>query len=291
MKKIKLNGINLKIGNIEILKNINLEIKEKEKVAIIGPNGAGKTTLMNVILNMQNIKEGVFENDFLKLPAYKVGAQVQNGYLNGLMKVKEVLKLFQFEKNNNSFITKYNLEKDMDKLIYQLSVGEKQKVQLISMLQNNPEILLLDEITTGLDAQSRNQLIEDLNKEILEKEKTLIMITHYLEEAEQLCERFVFLKNGEIIEDGTKNELFKKYNISRSVKIAHVIPLDFTNFEVIDSVENSTVVKINHESEFFEILSLIEQNKRNILKYEIMEPSLERLYFEIIGGNVDEEVM
>lgn len=285
MKKISISNLFMLVRNKKILNGINLVINEGEQVSIIGPNGAGKTTLVNTILGLQRYKVGKVENDFLQLPPYKIGVHMQDSKLNELMTVKEVLDLFLFEGSYKELVNKFGLNDKMNQRISTLSGGEKQRLQLIVALQNNPEILFLDEITTGLDANSRREItryiIEDINK----KNKTIVMITHYFEEVESLTNRIVVLYNGEIIEDGKLADLYEKYNVNK------IVDIEFTNTEIknefkdFEIVGNHIIVYIHGKKDMTSTLNIISKNSEKVIDYTIKDPHVAELYDKIIENH------
>lgn len=286
MKQIKVSDLTLRVKDKLILDSINMEINEKDTVAILGPNGSGKTTLSNVMLNLQRFKNGTLKNDFLDLPAYKIGVHMQESKLNGLMKVKEVLDLFLFEGDNKSLIDKYDFNDKLNQRIATLSGGEKQKLLLILTFQNNPELVFIDEVTTGLDVQSRQSIIKFLKKEMEEKHKTLVMITHYLEEADALCNKLAFLKKGKLIEYGEKESLYNKYHILKTVLIETIGPVKLPEQINGKSItENRIEIEVKDEKDMIRIMNFISENNTKVKKYIINEPSIECLYNRIIQGD------
>ncbi|MDR3290649.1 MAG: ABC transporter ATP-binding protein [Methanobrevibacter sp.] len=216
MKKIILNDVNFKVKDKDILKNIDLTINEGESVVILGPNGAGKTTLINCILKLQKIDSGEVINDFESLPRYKIGFHSQEQSFYKLLKVKEILDLFLFEGDYMHLVKKYGLDNNLNQKIGELSTGEFKKLSLIILLENNPEIIFIDEITTGLDTITRMEVLNFLKNELKKSGKTIVMVTHYLEEVEEISEKLIFLKKGKIVELGLKDDLYNKYNLNYS---------------------------------------------------------------------------
>lgn len=282
MKKISISNLFMSVRNKKILNGINLVINEGEQVSIIGPNGAGKTTLVNTILGLQRYKVGKVENDFLQLPPYKIGVHMQDSKLNELMTVKEVLDLFLFEGSYKELVNKFGLNDKMNQRISTLSGGEKQRLQLIVALQNNPEILFLDEITTGLDANSRREITKYIIEDINKKNKTIVMITHYFEEVESLTNRIVVLYNGEIIEDGKLADLYEKYNVNK------IVDIEFTNTEIknefkdFEIVGNHIIVYIHGKKDMTSTLNIISKNSEKVIDYTIKDPHVAELYDKII---------
>ena len=198
------------------LNNVSFSIEKGEIVGFLGPNGAGKSTLMKIITGYINSFEGeVLVNGF-NIVSDKIKAQKSIGYLpehNPLyldMFVKEYLffnaAIHQVSKNEVSkIIEKVGLLPEAHKKIHELSKGYRQRVGIAAALLHNPDVLILDEPTTGLDP---NQLIEirNLIKEV-GKNKTVLFSTHIMQEVEAICDRVILLNKGEIVADKKLNEL------------------------------------------------------------------------------------
>ena len=290
MKKIEIKNVSMKVKKKTILDDISLNIHEGEMIAILGPNGAGKTSLLNSILGLCRTRYGVIQNDYKRLPAYKVGVHMQESCINGLMTVREALNLFLFDGSYRELTETFQMTDKLNQRIATLSGGEKQKLQLISMLQNNPEIVFVDEITTGLDAASRESIISYLKSEIRDKEKTLVMVTHYFEEVDALAKRVIFMKDGRIIEDGKKEELFEKHGIKKTIHI-ELDRVDTVHaFSKAEVIGNTLVVTVEEKEEMLRVLNYISEQAENVISYTMKEPSISELYKKIIGTEaVDNE--
>lgn len=199
-----------------ILENINLNINQGDFLAIIGVNGAGKTTLINLIIeNYKPTKGKVITN----IKKENIGMQIQDATFDEAMRVKDYINLYVNlynlnKKEYNHLIGMLKLETLLDKKIKKLSGGQKQKLNILIAMIHNPEILIFDELTTGLDAISRYE-IRKLLKEINKKGTTIIMISHYMDEIENLCNRVVMLENKTIYFDYKLEEIYEQYNISK----------------------------------------------------------------------------
>ncbi|MDR2624641.1 MAG: ABC transporter ATP-binding protein [Methanobrevibacter sp.] len=283
MKKIKIIDVNLKIKNNHILKNINLEINQGETVAIIGPNGSGKTTLINTILKVQKITSGKIINDFENLPKYKIGSYSQEQSLPEVFTVKECLKLFLFEGSYSHLVKKYDLEEIFNRQIKELSTGEYKKLCLILLLENNPEIIFVDEVTTGLDVPTRKSILNFMQNEFKSQKKTLVLITHYLEEVDESA-KLVFLKDGKIVEIGFKDTLFSKYGLQKKIIIESEdniedISFKFKNF---DSVSKKCI-QIDATTENTRKVLEVINDTGDTIKYDIEKPNIDNLYNKIMG--------
>jgi len=213
---IEVKNITKLYGEQKALNNVSFKIDKGEIVGFLGPNGAGKSTMMKIITGYINATEGaVFVSDF-NINSEKISAQKNIGYLpehNPLyleMYVREYL-YFNAEIHNISktevenCIQKVGLIPEAHKKINQLSKGYRQRIGLAAALLHNPEVLILDEPTTGLDP---NQLLEirNLIKEV-GKDKTVLFSTHIMQEVEAICDRVIVINKGQIIADKSLTEL------------------------------------------------------------------------------------
>lgn len=207
---INISHLNKHIGKQHVLKDICLSIGDGEVVGLLGPNGAGKSTLMKIMVGVwegENGKgKGENENFVLQVPK-SIGFLPEQNPLYEDMYVREYLRFFvELRTNRQSPISHSQLVEDLimrvgltaeaNKRVGQLSKGYKQRVGLAQAMISNPELLILDEPTTGLDP---NQL-EDIRALIREmgKERTVILSTHILQEVKQMCSRVVIIDHGEI---------------------------------------------------------------------------------------------
>ncbi|WP_159017908.1 gliding motility-associated ABC transporter ATP-binding subunit GldA [Algibacter sp. L3A6] len=213
---IEVTGISKLYGNQKALNNISFTVKKPEIVGFLGPNGAGKSTMMKILTTFIQPSEGAAKVNGHDIDEEKQQVQKSVGYLpehNPLyldMFVKEYLKfnadIYKVDKKRISeVIALTGLIPEMHKKIGQLSKGYRQRVGLANALLHDPEVLILDEPTTGLDP---NQLVEirNLIKHIGET-KTVFLSTHIMQEVEAMCDRVIIINKGEIVADKKLNEL------------------------------------------------------------------------------------
>lgn len=218
---ISIQNINKSYGNQKALSDVSIEIEKGEIVGFLGPNGAGKSTLMKIIssyisqdsgtVKVCNFNTAGQENESKK----RIGYLTENNPLYLEMYIKEYLnfvasiyKIEDKKKKIEQMIQKVGLQSEQHKTIGELSKGYQQRVGLVSALLHNPEVLILDEPTTGLDP---NQL-EEVRKLIKEvgKDKTVLLSTHTLQEVEKMCNRVVIINKGEIVSDKLISEYKKE---------------------------------------------------------------------------------
>ena len=221
---ITIEKVTKNYNNQKALSNISFTLKKGEIVGFLGPNGAGKSTLMKIICCYLSQDSGIIKICNLNTKTQEQLVKSKIGYLpeqNPLyldMYIKEYLSfvggIYKIKKLKNritNIIQKIGLTHEQNKKIKELSKGFKQRVGLAAALIHNPEVLILDEPTTGLDP---NQLIEirNLIKE-LGKEKTVLLSTHIIQEVDKMCNRVIIINNGQIVDDKLIS-YFKKNNIN-----------------------------------------------------------------------------
>lgn len=226
---IVVEGLEKNYGSKNVLNNITFKIDSGESLGIVGRNGTGKTTLINILTGVERKDNGKVEysfpiNEFSK----KVGIQMQDGMFEPYVKLEETYKLFcdlyhiPYSKINPLLKT-LDLEHVQKSYLTKLSGGEKQKVNILLSLIHDPELLFFDEITTGLDAISRNDILKILS-DIKVKKKSLVIVSHYFEEIWQLCDKLLVLGKdetlyyGEVKELGSSREEFSQ-NITQMIGV------------------------------------------------------------------------
>ena len=205
---ISVKGLKKNYGAFEAVKGISFEVYEGEIFGLLGPNGAGKSTTLEIIETLREKTSGAIMVDGLDLDRDAdnikkiIGVQLQtSGYYPGLNLI-ELIALFSglYNQTTNAreLLKLVNLEDKAKNKYKELSGGQKQRFSIATTLINKPKIIFLDEPTTGLDPQARRNLWQ-LIKDIRAKGTTVIITTHYMDEAEQLCDRIAIMDEGKII--------------------------------------------------------------------------------------------
>ncbi len=228
---IRLDNVIKHFREVKAVDGIDLEIAHGEFVALLGPNGAGKTTLVEMIEGIQSPDSGKifiegknWTNNKSELRRI-LGISLQETYFIDKLTVLETLRLFASFYNLSSQQVNYiieivHLQKKRDIYVVNLSGGQRQKLALGIALLNNARILLLDEPTTGLDPTARREIWNILLKLKEEMNTTLILTTHYMEEAEALCDRIIIVDNGKILMQGSLEELLQQNNSSELIEFS-----------------------------------------------------------------------
>lgn len=213
---ISVSNLVKKFGEFTAVNSISFKVQEGEIFGILGPNGAGKTTTLEIMETLQKQTSGeviVDDLNTLENPwevKRRIGVQLQSAGFYPELNLVELLKLFgamyDVEFNPMAMLHEVELEDKRKNYVKHLSGGQKQRFSIATTLINKPKIIFLDEPTTGLDPQARIHLWEMVRK-IKKKGVTIIITTHYMEEAEQLCDRLAIMDGGKIIKIGTPKQL------------------------------------------------------------------------------------
>lgn len=213
---IKVSNLVKRYGELEAVKGISFEVYEGEIFGLLGPNGAGKTTTLEIIETLREKTSGEVQVDGMSIDTDKqgikqtIGVQLQSaGYYPNLNLV-ELIHLFAGLYNEDvdagAMLQRVGLEDKSKSKYKELSGGQKQRFSITTTLINKPKIVFLDEPTTGLDPQARRNLWE-LIREIRDKGTTVVLTTHYMDEAENLCDRVAIIDSGRIISIDTPDRL------------------------------------------------------------------------------------
>jgi ABC-2 type transport system ATP-binding protein len=214
---IRVEGLVKHYGEVYAVNDVSFSIDKGHCFGLLGPNGAGKTTTIEIMEGIIPASSGnvfYYDKAISKHISSKIGIQFQHTALQDFLTVKETLNLFssfyQHTLSHETLIELCNLESFIDRDNRLLSGGQRQRLLLALALINDPDILFLDEPTTGLDPQARRNFWQ-LIKNIKAQNKTIILTTHYMDEAEQLCDDVVIMDQGKIIESGTPAQLLNKH--------------------------------------------------------------------------------
>ena len=205
-------GISKSFGGRKVVDNLSLSVASGEVFGLLGHNGAGKSTTIEMILGIKKPDEGsahILGKDAAshrKEVFEKVGVQLQSSAYQAAIKVGEVCEefasLYRNPADYPSLLDQFGLLSLIKSPVMKLSGGERQKLSVVLSLIGNPEIVFLDELTTGLDVAARREVWRTL-KGLKAEGMTIFLTTHYMEEAENLCDRICFIKNGSKVTEGT----------------------------------------------------------------------------------------
>ncbi|NOQ26865.1 MAG: ATP-binding cassette domain-containing protein [Bacteroidales bacterium] len=211
---LKINHLSKNYGNIQAVRDVSLEVKKGEVYGILGPNGSGKTTTLAVVLGILNANGGSyqwFDEAFTKLARRRIGSLIETPNFYPYLTLWENLKIVATIKNASEKDINYalgvaDLLKRKHTKFGHLSLGMKQRMSIASVLVGNPEVLVLDEPTNGLDPEGFAEVRKIIQSQAAEG-KTIIIASHILDEVEKVCSHVAILKSGEIVANGKVGEL------------------------------------------------------------------------------------
>lgn len=245
---IKVRDLVKNYNDFTAVSGISFDVKRGEIFGLLGPNGAGKTTTLEIIETIRDETSGSVEilgysiNTDAQEIKNRIGVQLQEAGFYPNTKVKEVMKLFgeiyDSDVDTDELLRRVDLLDKKESLVKDLSGGQKQRFSIATTLINNPEIVFLDEPTTGLDPQARRNLWNLVN-EIRDTGKTVVITTHYMDEAEVLCDRVAIMDHGKILEIKTPDQLisellergFKRKTIIKEANLEDVF-IDLTGHKL-----------------------------------------------------------
>lgn len=292
---IKVTGLRKSFGGMHAVDGIDLTVRKGSIHALLGPNGAGKSTTVKILEGLLKRDEGEVrvlgddpwrELDMLKA---KIGVMPQEFNFFEQLTPFEALsfygKLFSLEVNPSDLLNLVILEESSGTRFENLSGGQKQKLGLALSLVNNPEVLFLDEPTTGLDPTAR-RAIWAIIRSFRKQGKTIVLTTHYLEEAEQLADYVSIIDHGRIVADGTPADIVEKYGSGRKLVIRAgsemLETLRAKGYKVSEN-GNALEIKLNENVKLLDLVSAIELSGIDYEQLTVRTDSLEDVFVGIVG--------
>ena len=296
---LEVKNVSKMYGTKYVLKNININISKGEIFGFIGPNGAGKSTLMRIITGMTTPSDGqVFicghsvQKDFEKAIA-NIGATIENTNLYGYMTAKQNLTYFASLYPNVSkdrvvdTLEIVGLKDRMNEPVKNYSLGMRQKLGLAQAMLHEPELLVLDEPTNGLDAESVIKLRQILRKLVAEKNIAILLSSHNLSEVEQLCDTVAFVDHGSVVETRTMNKIKQETSDSARFRITLNYPnysakMIYLKFNIPVEVAGNSILVPCQETLLPKIIDALRVRDIEIYAINVETKSLEDIYIDII---------
>ncbi len=293
---VDVNGLTIKYRDLIAVDNISFQVQEGEILGIIGPNGAGKTSALECIEGLRKatsgkmLVSGISPENRQSLYT-SIGVQLQEASFPDMIKVEEVCRLFSSfysePTDYNALLERFNLSEKRKLYVKKLSGGQKQRLSIIVALIANPKVIFLDELTTGLDPAARKDMWE-LIKSMRDEGRTIIMTTHYMEEAEYLCNRVMVMVKGKIVASGTVKELIEQADIKQRItynsnegckddlmKIDNVSNMQCENGKTIISGTGKNLLR--------DVTMYLTSNNIPFENLTNINPGLEDVYFHFTG--------
>jgi ABC-2 type transport system ATP-binding protein len=296
---INVSGVRKTYGSMVAVDEVSFEVNDGEIFGLIGPNGAGKTTTMECIEGLRTPDRGAISvlgldpfNDVYKLQD-RIGVQLQQAQLQKRIKVWEAVDLWAslYRKNamdGERLLEQLGLTDKRNAWFMTLSGGQKQRLFIALALINDPEVVFLDELTTGLDPQSR-RAIWDLVRGIRERGKTVFLTTHLMEEAERLCDRVAIIEHGRIIDIDRPESLVNRHCPERTVVLATDDLTAEERFRAIPQVEAVTCsgsqfrIRGRGDDLVTEVIHCLSENRIRVTDFRTILPNLEDVFLKLTG--------
>jgi ABC-2 type transport system ATP-binding protein len=299
---IQVSGVRKTYGSTVAVNEVSFEVNDGEIFGLIGPNGAGKTTTMECIEGLRTPDRGAISvlglnpfRDVYKLQN-RIGVQLQQAQLQKRIKVWEAIDLWaslygKKATDSERLLEQLGLADKRNAWFMTLSGGQKQRLFIALALINDPEVVFLDELTTGLDPQSR-RAIWDLVRGIRDRGKTVFLTTHLMEEAERLCDRVAIIEHGRIIAIDRPQILVDQHCPDRSVVLATDDPNAAERFRAIPRVETVTcsgsqfTISGRGDDLVTEVIHCLSENQIRVTNFRTILPNLEDVFLKLTGHSI-----
>ncbi len=299
---IHISGIRKTYGRLVAVDDVSLDVRDGEIFGLIGPNGAGKTTTMECVEGIRRPDSGTITvlgldpfRDVYKLQE-RIGVQLQQAQLQKRIKVWEAVHLWAslYRKQpriGEQLLEQLGLAEKRDAWFMTLSGGQKQRLFIALALVHDPEVVFLDELTTGLDPQARRAIWE-LVRGIRARGKTVFLTTHLMEEAERLCDRVAIIERGRIIDIGQPAELVRRHSPQRSVELVTADASAAERFARIPRIEAVTreedryTLRGTGEEFVSDVIECLSEHRIRVTDLRTMLPSLEDVFLGLTGHSI-----
>jgi ABC-2 type transport system ATP-binding protein len=299
---IQVSGFRKTYGRTVAVDDVSFEVAEGEIFGLIGPNGAGKTTTMECVEGLRRPDRGTVSvlgldpfRDVYQLQD-KIGVQLQQAQLQKRIKVWEAVHLWAtlYKKKmevGERLLEQLGLAEKRNAWFMTLSGGQKQRLFIALALINDPQVVFLDELTTGLDPQSR-RAIWDLIRGIRERGKTVFLTTHLMEEAERLCDRVAIIERGRIVDIDEPEKLVERHCPERTVILVTDDPGAEAGFGAIPQVEAMTredgrfTLQGRGDDFVTEVIHCLSENRIRVTDFRTIRPNLEDVFLKLTGHSI-----
>ena len=302
---IDIKGLTKSYGEVKALNGVNVSIKEGEFFGLLGPNGAGKTTTINILTGLvfrENGSTKVFGKDTMKDFRYtraKIGIAAQEFSVDWFFPIEKLLffqagyygiKPKDAKPLVDSLLNRLGLSSKRNSRLRQLSGGMKRRFQIAKALVHDPEILILDEPTAGVDVELRRDLWKYL-QDLHSRGKTILLTTHYIEEAELLCENVAIIDNGKILKMGAPKELTRELGEAGiTVVLENLNGLnkkDLENYKYTSDKNRLHFSVKDPDEELPKIIRVLSNAGLHIQKIESNKSSLEDVFLNLTGKGIN----
>jgi ABC-2 type transport system ATP-binding protein len=298
---VHVSGIRKAYGSTVALDDVSFDVRQGEIFGLIGPNGAGKTTTMECVEGLRKPDRGTISVLALdprrdaRALQNRLGVQLQQAQLQKRIKVWEAVdlwaSLYPRAVNGDTLLERLGLGDKRNAWFMTLSGGQKQRLFIALALIHDPEVVLLDELTTGLDPQAR-RAIWDMVRGIRERGKTVLLTTHLMEEAERLCDRVAIIERGRVIDIGTPDDLVRRHCPEQTVSVSTADPDARGSFAGISGLESvrqeGTCFTLRGRSEDFvtDVIHCISEHRMRVTEFRSETANLEDVFLKLTGHSI-----
>jgi len=286
-------------GDVEAVRGVSFNVEEGQVFGLLGPNGAGKTSTVEIMEGLRTLDSGRVsvcgldpQKNAQELK-HQIGAALQSTSLPDKLRVIEALRLFasfyRRHRNPEELLKRFGLQEKRNTFYSQLSGGQKQRLALAMALVNDPKVLFFDEPTAGLDPQVRRE-IYDIIEELRREKKTIVMTTHYIEEAERLCDRVAIVDHGTVIALGTPRELKERSGDKTRLEVRLARPEPEETLKNLEGVSDCRILGDSYilhcqrpPQAIVSLVKYLESQGNELVSLEIVTPSLEDVFIELTG--------
>jgi len=298
---IRVSGIRKVYGRTVAVDDVSFEVQEGEIFGLIGPNGAGKTSTMECVEGIRTPDRGSISvlglDPFRDVYALqnRIGVQLQEAQLQKRIKVWEAVdlwaSLYRTPVDGPVLLEQLGLAQKRNAWFMTLSGGQKQRLFIALALINDPEVVFLDELTTGLDPQARRAIWE-LVRGIRDRGKTVLMTTHLMEEAERLCDRVAIIEHGRVIDLDTPAGLVRRHCPELTVVVATTVDGAEERFGAIAGVESVTrradrvTIRGRGDDLVTDVIECLSEHHIRVTDFRTVVPALEDVFLKLTGHSI-----
>ena len=297
---VQVSAIRKTYGSTVAVDEVSFDVREGEIFGLIGPNGAGKTTTMECVEGLRSPDRGEISvlglnpvRDVYALQD-RIGVQLQEAQLQKRIQVREAVglwaSLYRRPVDGDRLLEQLGLSEKRQAWFMTLSGGQKQRLFIALALINDPEVVFLDELTTGLDPQARRAIWE-LVRGIRARGKTVLLTTHLMEEAERLCDRVAIIDRGRIIDIGTPDELIRRHAPTQTVLVATDDPRAEDRLRTIPEVQSIAAqdgrFTIRGQGDLVtRVIDCISEHRMRVTDFRTERSTLEDVFLTVTGHSM-----
>ncbi|MGL4762577.1 MAG: ATP-binding cassette domain-containing protein [Sarcina sp.] len=309
MSALKVVNVSKRFKDKLVLDNVSFEVREKEIFGLIGPNGAGKSTLLNIITGILKASSGGVEVCGYNIDKEELKAKECIGYVMQDLALIENLNAYDnleyfgalyglsgklLKERIQEALKIAGLEDTKKKKVNKFSGGMKRRLNMAAALMHHPKLLILDEPTVGVDAQSRNHIFDFIKSTANKWGSSVLYTSHYMEEVEELCAQIFIIDQGKGVASGSKREIQETFSKNKKVeievsKLTGEVLLEIENVNgvtKVDENESKLICTINDKFKMLNVLTVLDKKEIEVRNINYIEEKLEDIFLELTGNKL-----